>query len=193
MNGKAYYSMKKILIVILILLINFNIVHAGRSITLNFDEQISYIIPLYEKDRIVFGFDDDNHTLILDEIKERRVEFDVFIYQERNKNIKEGDERDAPIYAFADTVNLLKFDLNRDGVFDFKLDVLDYDQQKALIELTRIEEIKENTIGPPVDLNPKNKAYNNIWLLSGGVVLILVIFLVIILNKFKKNKKWSYH
>ena len=186
--------MKKILTVILVLLTNLSIVDAGRSLPLNFEEQTSYIIPLYEKDRVVFDFDGDSHSIVLDEIKERRVEFDVFIYQERNKKIKEGEDRDAPIYAFADTVNLLKFDLNRDKIYDFKLDVLDFDQKKALIELTKTDETKEGVIGSPINSNPEKKSYiYNPWIWGGTIALFLIIIFGILLSKVKKDKTWSYH
>ena len=189
--------MKKVLmILLLILLVNVSDTNAGKIIPLDFNERESYVIPIYLTDAIMFEFDGDSHTIILDEIKDRRVEFDVFIYQERNKKIEIGEDRDVPIYAFADTVNLLKFDLNRDGVFDLKLDVLDYDPQKALIELTKIDETKENTIISPINTNNSNvekKFYNNTLFLMSVVALIIIILLIIILNKIKKDKKWSYH
>ena len=189
--------MKKVLMVLLlILLVNVSDTNAGKIIPLDFNERESYVIPFYLADAITFEFDGDSHTIVLDEIKERRVEFDVFIYQERNKKIDKGEDRDVPIYVFADTVNLLKFDLNRDGVFDFKLDVLDYDPQKALIELTKIDEIKEDTISSPININNSNaekKFYKNTWFLVSVVVLIIIILLIIILNKIKKDKKWSYY
>lgn len=195
--------MKKILgILIFISLISISNVSGGKSIFLDFNEKESYIIPMFLSDRIVFEFEGDKHSIILDEIKERRVEFDVFIYQEKNKKIKEGEDRDAPIYAFIDTVNLLKFDLNRDDTFDLELDLLDFDSKKALVEITKINEIKEDTLGSPTNVNrnntkdsniKNNNKFNNKWILMGVAIIVIIVLFGILIDRFTGNMKWSYH
>lgn len=187
--------MKKLFVLLMLSLLLFmNSSEAGKTIPLDFEEKESYIIPLFLKDRVIFEFDNDNHSIILDEIKDTRLEFDLFIYLERNKAIKEGEKRDPPDYVFTDTKSLLKFDLNRDDVFDFVLDVYDYDSKKALIEIKKIEEEKDSII-PVVNKNPDNPDWDKrfIWWIISFVLIILAIIITIIINKLVRESKWSYH
>lgn len=189
--------MKRLLILLFILLANIDYSEAGRSLYLDFESKDSYFIPMIKSDRIYFEFDGDNHTIILDDIKDKRVEFDIFMYQEKNK-YETSEEKKMPVqYVFLDVAHILKLDLNRDDIHDFEIGLKDFDRPsgKALVTFKRIEEKSEYY--KPINKNieegaPINK---NTWLVAASVILVIFILIVIGFIKTRKDnqKKGVYY
>ena len=89
--------MRKIgILLIFSLILVSSFVYAGRSIPLDFNDKESYIIPLYKGDRVYFEFENDVHSVILDDIKNNRIELDIFLYQMGKF------KKQPPQYAFLD-------------------------------------------------------------------------------------------
>ena len=97
-----------------------SVVLGGKSIPLDFDERDSYTVAMFKSDRIFFEYDNDVHSIILDEVLSTRVEFDIFIYQNTKFN------KENPNYAFLDTVHTLRLDMERDNIHDFEIKLNDY-------------------------------------------------------------------
>ncbi len=190
MHKKILYAL------ILLFLVNSTNVIAGKSIPLDFEDKEGYLIPLYKGDRIYFEFDGDNHTIILDDIKEKRVEFDIFIYQ---NDAKKSGENNL-IYAFLDIYRVLKLDLDRDGLYDFEMDISDFDNNKAIIEINKINEVKNNTdfadLMKSKDKNIENVPFykDNKFRIIIGFIIVLTIIIAIISKYIRNNdNRWSYH
>ena len=179
--------------IIFLLLISY--AYAGKSILLDFNEKDSYIIPMYKGDRVYFEFENDNHTVILDDIKPNRIELDIFLYQNTKFN------KHPPQYAFLDVYRDLKIDANKDNVYEFKIKMNDFDSKKAILTFTRINEKKENVIGSNITKNPviENKEIGTLKLINMRyviaviIIIVAIIIFIILLSNYMKNKKEIYY
>ncbi|MBU2639587.1 MAG: hypothetical protein KKG75_02645 [Nanoarchaeota archaeon] len=181
--------MKKLSILITFLvLVTCVIVNAGKSIPLDFNERESYIIALYKGDRVYFEFDNDVHSVILDDIKDNRIELDIFLYQDTKFN------KHPPQYAFLDIYRTLKIDTNKDLTYDFEIKMDSFDEKKAILTFTKTNEKKEGFFTEiDYDTN-KNNGYD--WKTVGIpliVIVALVIVLLVFLNNYLRKRKGIYY
>jgi hypothetical protein len=174
--------MKKTFILLFCFILSISLVYSGRSIPLDFDDQESYILPIYVGDRVYFEFDDDVHSIILDGTKENRVEFDIFLYQNTKFN------NQPPQYAFLDLYRDLKLDIDRDKVFDFNIDLDSFDANKAILIISKINE--EKNVVNPLDMEENNFEFNMYFVIGGGIIVCFIILFLV--NKYVISKKNTY-
>ncbi|MAF51265.1 MAG: hypothetical protein CMH64_04205 [Nanoarchaeota archaeon] len=191
--------MKKLTILFLIFIVLLSSsVYASKSIPLDFESKERYIVPLYKGDRVFFEFNDDNHTIILDEIRSNRVEFDMFIYQ---NDAKESGNSNL-IYSSLDTYRTLRLDLDRDNIHDFEIRMSDFDDAKAILEFSKISKPKPGV--EIVDLLEDDKEdvedevvvreafYKDPRFLIGLGVIALIFVLISIIDRYVRGKKETY-
>ena len=169
------------------LILASSLVSAGKSIPLDFEDRDSYIVAMYKSDRVFFEFDGDVHSVILDDVKENRVELDVFLYQ--NTKFKNH----PPRYAFLDLYRDLKIDANKDRIFDLNIDMESFDNDKAIFIFTKISEEKEGGFEKKEEEIPEVYVFYNDWRVIAGVVILIGIVILFLVGNYVRKRKEIYY
>ncbi len=180
--------MKNIIAFILIFLLIAPIVLAGsgRTIDLDFSQEPKYIYPFLEGDRVRFNLLDDEHTIIIHDIKDtsegKTVELEIYSFYQ---NIREGG---VDYVTLNEKANTLKIDLDKNGVRDLKISLVQIKDNKVWLIF---EEVNEQYIsqltGRVLNPSPK-KFYEDTNFIIAGIIglIILIIILILILKNRKK-------
>tara|TARA_Y100000034_G_scaffold136803_1_gene215932 strand:+ start:2409 stop:2939 length:531 start_codon:yes stop_codon:yes gene_type:complete len=173
-----------------------SVVLGGKSIPLDFDERDSYTVAMFKSDRIFFEYDNDVHSIILDEVLSTRVEFDIFIYQNTKFN------KENPNYAFLDTVHTLRLDMERDNIHDFEIKLNDFDTDRgsAIVEFSKISipkigddiDLDDEDIKEDIDDNGEVFYRSTGFFTVIGVIIVLIIIISLIDSVIKRRKETYY-
>lgn len=166
-----------IYILVFLLIVPIILAGAGRTIDLDFSQEPKYVVIMLENDRVEFNMLDGEHTIIVDKIKNGNIDLDIFPYKQ-----------DVTYASLNSKANVLKVDLDKNGVHDLKISVAQIGDKKALLVFEQINEQYINKLTGRV-VNPVTKKFyeNKNFIIAGiaGLIVILIIIILILKNRKK--------
>jgi len=173
-------------ILIILLIIPIVLAGSGRTIDLDFSKEPKYVVIMLDNDRVKFNALDGEHTVILHKIKDtntgKTAELEIYPYYQ---NLKEGG---VEYVTLDNKANTLKIDLDKNGVHDLKISLVQIKDNKALLVFEQINEKYINKLTGRV-LNPQPKKFyeNNNFIIAGIIGLIILIIIIILILKNRKK------
>jgi hypothetical protein len=175
----------KLCFFILILVLDGVYADGGETFRLDFNLNERYDLWMDLGDRVLFEYGGNNHTIILDAIKNNNVEIDIFLFLEEGLN--------PPHYAYLTEEFDNRLDFDRDGnkELSLRLGGLDIENDKANIIIQRLEAWDKDKIielgegEASFDENVKPSSFP-IYPVLG--IVILIIILVGIVNRIRKDR-----
>lgn len=166
-------NMKKTLVYLFLVLICLSYVFAGTSYKLDFSEEDTLLFGLEEKDRIEFELNEGTHTIILDKVKEDKIDLDVFLFIDRK-------EKQTPFYVTINNKKTLRLDLDKDGNSDLLIGLAKTFGNKAELIFKKPTDVVDNQItGQTISNIPKSKNYTGFIGVLIGLIVILCVFLIV--------------
>ena len=172
--------MKKAVAIILLLVLPL-VASAGNTFKLyDIIENPIQEITLGLKDRIQFDMFDGTHTVIINAINSKGIELDLFPFI----NFK---DKPPVSYATANYENIVYFDVNKDGIKDISIKLINMDNESATLRMTNInQEGKINYNNTITDNTTKDILKIKDNLLPIAVILGVLIVSLIVYFKYKK-------
>jgi len=171
---------------IFLLMISIVIAGAGRTIDLDFSKEPKYIYPFLESDRAKFNMLGDEHTIIIhkikDDVKGQSVELEIYPYYQ---SIKEGN---VDYVTLNNKGNTVKIDLDKNGVRDLKVSLVQIKDKKAWLIFEQINETYINQLtGKTLNSSPKKFYQDKNFIIAGVIGLIILIIILILILKNRKK------
>ncbi len=165
--------MKKTVVYLFLILICLSYVFAGTTYRLDLSKEGTLFFGLEEKDRIEFELYDGIHTIILDEVKEDKINLDVFLFIDRK-------EKQTPFYTTLNKKRTLRLDFDKDGNPDLFVGLAKIFENKAELIFKKPISITEDQItGQTIGELSKSKNYTGFISVLIGLIVILCVFLII--------------
>tara|TARA_Y100000310_G_C20521294_1_gene733803 strand:+ start:159 stop:653 length:495 start_codon:yes stop_codon:yes gene_type:complete len=153
----------------------------GRTFDLDFNVKEEYDLWLQKSDRVRFEYGEYNHTIITDEIKNKTVEIDVFLFLERGLH--------TPHYAYITEDHDLGLDFDKDGAHEMGIGIskIEMDNGKAHFVFAKLEAWDENA---QITFEDPKKDISPVLLII--VMMVLVIIFILIMTYFFNRKQGVY-